>query len=846
MLFRSTKICSTNSARVKAIEFHPSEPLLAVALYNGTLQIFDTNNFSVLKNIIVDHQNRPLRSVRFIPSMQCVIAAGDSLVISCYDYNTCGVVAQYEKAHDDYIRQIAVHPTQPYILSCSDDAKVKMFKIGNNQMKLEKTFEGHEHFVMDVKFNPKDPSTFATVSLDCTIKFWGINSTTPRFTLKGHKGGVNCLEFFPGSDKPYIATGADDYEIRIWDYQTKSCVSTLLGHQGNIIGLKFHPVYPLLFSTGEDEMFLVWNSLTMSNETAQNYQKKRGWCIDATKNLCAIGYDDGLVILKVGADSSTVVTINGNGKTYWANNNQIYSSNFNQMGTKTDGEIFLPAAKEVAISEMYPTSIAYNSTGKLVAICDGSQYGIYSELAWRAKKCGDAKEFVWGIGDTFAIKKDSQTVVVMHDFNNGIDIHIPYGCNKIFGGHLLGIATDDEITFYSWEDQSVVRLINIKACGVYWSPNNSLVAITSTDSFYILQFNEDYVEADDYNPDIGSEEAFSVITEVDKSIQGGCWYNEIFFYNDKNSINFVIGEYEEMIARVDSNQSIVGYIQKYQKLILCDSSYNFSSYEIPISVLDFLIDGTLGNPLDLSVIPEGWNSRISTFLETLGMYKEALQICDNDDKRFEYALKLNNIKLAIEIAQKTSSMQQWRLLTTIAMKEGKINILEEALRKSGDENSLLLVKSAKGLKSEMEDFAETVEETKNVQFAAYFACGNFNKCIDILISTERYPEAALMARNYAPNRMEECAKLWREFLIEKGDKRAANSIALPSEYPNMFNLPENIIETENKKEEVEIQDNQDAPDEKDNQKTETKEPIEDDELQDLLDELNENDDDLFK
>ena len=54
---------------------------------------------------------------------------------------------------------------------------------------------------------------------------------------------------------------------------------------------------------------------------------------------------------------------------------------------------------------------------------------------------------------------------------------------------------------------------------------------------------------------------------------------EIFFYNDKNSINFVIGEYEEMIARVDSNQSIVGYIQKYQKLIsssIC-SDYTLSN-----------------------------------------------------------------------------------------------------------------------------------------------------------------------------------------------------------------------------------------------------------------------------
>lgn len=31
-------------------------------------------------------------------------------------------------------------------------------------------FEGHTHYVMQVVFNPKDPNTFATASLDRTVK----------------------------------------------------------------------------------------------------------------------------------------------------------------------------------------------------------------------------------------------------------------------------------------------------------------------------------------------------------------------------------------------------------------------------------------------------------------------------------------------------------------------------------------------------------------------------------------------------------------------------------------------------------------------------------------------------
>jgi coatomer subunit beta' len=46
-------------------------------------------------------------------------------------------------------------------------------------------FEGHEHYVMSLAFNPKDTNTFASASLDKTIKVWNIASSNPNFTLEG-------------------------------------------------------------------------------------------------------------------------------------------------------------------------------------------------------------------------------------------------------------------------------------------------------------------------------------------------------------------------------------------------------------------------------------------------------------------------------------------------------------------------------------------------------------------------------------------------------------------------------------------------------------------------------------
>lgn len=117
--------------------------------------------------------------------------------------------------------------------------------------------------------------------------------------------------------------------------------------------------------------------------------------------------------------------------------------------------------------------------------------------------------------------------------------------HALYGGPLLGARGNGFVIFWDWETGDIVRRVDVDAKNVsrylyyernyyccsfpsvrvglilqiYWSTNNTLVAIASDDSFYILRFDRDAYEAKLAegaleNSDEGAEEAFEVVADV--------------------------------------------------------------------------------------------------------------------------------------------------------------------------------------------------------------------------------------------------------------------------------------------------------------------------------------------
>jgi coatomer subunit beta' len=169
------------------------------------------------------------------------------------------------------------------------------------RLKSCQVYEGHTHYIMNITFNPKDSNTFASACLDRTVKMWSLASPTANFTMDAHDKGVNYVDFYPGSDKPYLVTTGDDRTIKIWDYLSKSCVQTMEGHTNNPSFAVFHPNLPIIISGSEDGTIKIWNSNTYRLENTLSYALERAWCVSLRRdaNEVAVGFDEGIVVIKV-------------------------------------------------------------------------------------------------------------------------------------------------------------------------------------------------------------------------------------------------------------------------------------------------------------------------------------------------------------------------------------------------------------------------------------------------------------------------------------------------------------------------------------------------------------------
>lgn len=729
--------------------------------------------------------NNPVRCAKFIVRKQWVVAATDDMKIRVFNYNTMDKVKEWD-AHTDYIRFLEIHPNRPYILSSSDDMSIKLWD-WEKDFECTQVFEGHSHYVMMVKINPRDTNVFASASLDKSIKVWGLTAGTAHFTLDGagsHEKGVNCVDYYPGGDKPYLLSGSDDRTIKIWDYQTKACLQTLEGHSHNVSSVCFHPRLPILISASEDGTVRLWHSTTYRPETTLNYGLERAWCVAVTKdsNKVAVGYDEGTIVLKLGNEKPVASLDTNSAKLVWAQSHDIQTASLKGLSRDAelvDGERVALGLRDLGACEVYPQQVQHNCNGSFIVICGDGEYIIYTSQALRNKSFGSALDFVWsssGSGD-YAIRESISRVRTFKNFKDHKQISLPISsADGLFGGALIAVKGPDCVVFFDWEDGQFIRKIDVVPLAIYWNETGDSVVIACSDCFYILKYDREIVApsfaAGAVNSEEGVNGSFELIATINERVHTGQWVGECFLYTNGNKrLNYTVGGEIMTLCHLSSAMYLLGFVPKEDRVFLIDKAYNVVSYKLLLSVLSYQTavvrqDFDTANEL-LRLIPSSEYSSVARFLESQGFKEEALAVTDDLDHKFELAIDLKRMEIAHEVLvesdkkdassgefeDSTEVQGRWRRLGDLALLNGELELAQACAKRSNDLSGLLLLYSAVGNKQALIELAKKAREEgrNNVAFIAFFLTGYVEEAVQLLIDCNRIPEAAFMARTYLPS-----------------------------------------------------------------------------------------------
>ncbi|KAG6133715.1 hypothetical protein E4U28_006060 [Claviceps purpurea] len=786
------------SDRVKGIDFHPQEPWILTTLYSGQVYIWSYETQQTVKTFELTEV--PVRAGRFVARKNWIVCGSDDFQIRVYNYNTSEKVAQFE-AHPDYIRAIAVHPTLPFILTASDDMTIKLWD-WEKSWKCVQVFEGHSHYVMGIAINPKDTNTFASACLDRTVKIWSLGSSTANFTLEAHETkGVNHVDYYPHSDKPYLLTTSDDRTVKVWDYTTKSLIATLEGHTNNVSFACYHPELPVIVSGSEDGTIRIWHANTYRFEQSLNYSLERAWCVSYQKGKqgIAVGFDDGAVVVKLGREEPAV-SMDASGKLIWARHNEVVSSIIKGDTSLKDNEPISLPTKDLGTCEVYPQTLIHSPNGRFVAVCGDGEYIIYTALAWRNKAFGSALDFVWGSKENsndFAIRESAMSVKIYKNFvekSGGLDVG--FQADGLTGGILLGVTGQGGISFFDWATGGLVRRIEVEPKQVYWSESGELVAIACEDSCYVLRFSrENFIEASQSGQveEDGVESAFEVITDISESVRTGEWVGDCFLYtNSSNRLNYLVGDQTYTVSHFDKPMYILGYIQRDSKIYLADKDVNVTSFGLSLPVLEYqtlVLREDMETAAELlSTIPSDQLNKIARFLEGQGHKELALDVATDPEHKFDLALSLNQLDTALELARAADVEHKWKTVGDSALAAWNVVLAAECFTHAKDLGSLLLLHSSTGDRDGLRALAKQAEEANahNIAFSSLWLLGDIDNCAEILKKTGRLAEAVFFSQTYKPSLTASLVQDWKKDLENSKKGRAAKLIGVPGEDDALF------------------------------------------------------------
>lgn len=165
---------------------------------------------------------------------------------------------------------------------------------------------------------------------------------------------------------------------------------------------------------------------------------------------------------------------------------------------------------------------------------------------------------------------------------------------------------------------------------------------------------------------------------------------------------------------------LLSYSPRESKIYLADRDVNIYAWSLSLTVIEYqtaILRGDVDTAADiLPTIPSDQRNRIARFLESQDLKELAMNVTEDVEHRFDLAIQLDKLDIAVDIARKVDSDIKWKTVGDVAMAAWKLGLAEECLERANDLSGLLLLHTSSGNAKGMRNVADLAREYLNSVF----------------------------------------------------------------------------------------------------------------------------------
>eukprot|EP00002_Diphylleia_rotans_P034796 TRINITY_DN7505_c0_g2_i6.p1 TRINITY_DN7505_c0_g2~~TRINITY_DN7505_c0_g2_i6.p1 ORF type:complete len:412 (-),score=59.75 TRINITY_DN7505_c0_g2_i6:128-1363(-) len=237
---------------VSCAKFSSKDALMVSSSFDHSIRVWDTTAAVCVRTFLHDDS---VCSFDISNDDSTIASGGMDRTVRLWNISK-GTCTKLFRGHDNWVKVVRFAPNNNFVLSAGLDQRIFLWDVNGDPSHPVRILDAHEDYVLDM--DVASPNHLVTVSRDCTVKKWLIDTGKLEYSIQVQQNWPSCVRF--SRDGRFIATGSHDNTVRVYESKTGKLIRQLKVQNDGIQSICFLSNDSLLCGTlgGDIQVLPLW------------------------------------------------------------------------------------------------------------------------------------------------------------------------------------------------------------------------------------------------------------------------------------------------------------------------------------------------------------------------------------------------------------------------------------------------------------------------------------------------------------------------------------------------------------------------------------------------------------